>query len=231
MNHHKHNVPSLAVIAVAAIAALWLSSVTATSARADAVNVEINGSVEWNQITPPPLGNVRVGDVAKLTFALDTANYVNNPVYPTRGYVIDPSSFKLVLGTTEIGLQNPFPVGKTPYFVIRNNDPAVDGFFISTGLSFFDGVPLNQAGAYTQFNNEFHVTYGGATLSSLDLAGALGHYDFAGLTVFNWTIDDGPFNALGVLFTDMTISAVPEPATASAAMLAIGAIAAGRRRR
>jgi hypothetical protein len=199
--------------AIVAGAALGVLGLNPGDARAAIVNVEINGSVEWNSIAGPPLNGAHVGDKAKLTFTVDSNNFLNNPVYPTRGYPIDVSSFKLSFPTFDIGLQNPYPAGQSPYFVIRNNDPAVDGFFVSTGTGFFEGVPLNQVGGFGNFGNEFHATYGGSLLSSLDVLGAQGYYDFTGLTVFNWTLQDGPFDALGILFKDMTIS-VPEPSVA-----------------
>ena len=225
MNRLNTSILSQALVAAACLGTLAFAG---RDARADIVDVQLNGSVEWNMITGAPLNGAHVGDLAKLTFTVDSNNWVNNPVHPTRGYPIDLASFKLTFPTFEIGLQNPYPAGQTPYFVIRNNDPQVDGFFISTGTGNFDGVPLNQAGGFGQFKNEFHVTYGGSRLSSLDILGALGHYDYTGLSVFNWTIDDGPVNALGINFTDMTIS-VPEPA--SIGLLALALPLVRRRRR
>jgi hypothetical protein len=66
-------------------------------------------------------------------------------------------------------------------------------------------------GLFEQFRNNVSVTYTGDTLTSLDIEDAVGTYDFTGLTVFNWTIDDGPFNAAGFVFSDLTITRVPEP--------------------
>lgn len=203
---------------------------SAITARADLVNVEIKGSVEWNFITAPPLGLAHVGDAADLTFTVDSNNFVNSPTFPTRGYPIDKSSFVLKFPGTQIGLLDPYPAGQTPYFVLRNNDPAVDGFFVATNVNDFAGVPLNQPGVVGPYANEFHATYGGSTLSSLDILGALGHYDFTGLSVFNWTLDDGPNNAMGILFSDMTISAVPEPTSLGVCVLAGLGLLARRRR-
>lgn len=224
--HRLNNYISPGLIVAAASVGMLLP---AADARAEIVNVEVNGSVEWNMIGAPPLNGAQVGQAAKLTFTVDSNNFANNPVHPTRGYPIDLASFKLKFPTFEIGLQNPYPAGQTPYFVIRNNDPAVDGFFVSTGTGNFQGVPLSQAGGFGQFANEFHVTYEGTRLSSLDVLGALGNYNFTGLSVFNWTIDDGPVNALGILFNDMSIS-VPEPGSAALLMLGGGLLALRRRR-
>jgi hypothetical protein len=204
---------------------------SAITARADLVTVDIKGSVEWNFITAPPLGLAHVGDAADLTFTVDSNNFVNSPTFPTRGFPIDKSSFVLKFPNTQIGLLNPYPAGQTPYFVLRNNDPQVDGFFVATNVNDFAGVPLNQPGVVGPYANEFHATYGGNLLSSLDILGALGHYDFTGLSVFNWTLDDGPNNAMGILFSDMTISAVPEPAALGVMLVLSGACALGRRQR
>jgi hypothetical protein len=220
-----HSYISSSLVVAAAIGAFAFA---AADARAEIVDVTINGNVEWNQITGAPLNGAQVGQVAKLTFTVDSNIFLNNPTFPTRGYPIDKASFKLKFPTFEIGLQNPYPAGQTPYFVLRNNDPAVDGFMVSSGTGSPDGVPLSQAGGFGQFKNEFHVTYGGSLLSSLDVLGALGHYDFTGLTVFNWTIDDGPVNALGILFSDMSIS-VPEPASMGLLALALPLLARRRR--
>ena len=223
---NKNTLPRVFLAAAAASAGML--GLAASAARAETVTVEINGSVEWNQIVAPPLGGAHVGDAAKLTFTLDSNNWVNNPQFPTRGYPIDVTSFKLSFPTFDIGLQNPYPTGQTPYFVIRNNDPAVDGFFVSTGTGNFQGVPLTQAGAFGQLANEFHVTYEGTRLSSLDVLGALGQYNYTGLTVFNWTIDDGPLNPLGIVFSNMTIS-VPEPGMTAAFGLALPLLVRRRR--
>jgi hypothetical protein len=66
-------------------------------------------------------------------------------------------------------------------------------------------VPLNVPGAFGNFSFNFSVTYGGDTLSSLNVEDAGGTYDFTGLTVFNMTIDDGPFNPLGMIFEQLEI--------------------------
>lgn len=168
------------------------------------VRVTFQGQVSGNQINPAPLGEFSVNDQATLTFLLDSDVFVNSPSFPVRGYEIDRDSFSLSNGTVVVGLQP--PPSLTPYFVLRDNDPAVDGFIVSTTIGGVAGVPLSQAGSFGPFTNATHVTYGGNLLSSLDLLGALGTYDFTGLTVFNWTVDDGPFNPLLIDFESLTIA-------------------------
>ena len=175
------------------------------------VQVEINGFVEFNQINGPPLANVGVGADATISFMLDTDLFTDGAMFPTRGYQIANTSFELAIDAESLGLQVPFPAGQRPYFILRDNDPAVDGFFLDLNpdAGFPTGLPLEQLGIFGQFMCNFSVTYGGTTLGSLDLLDAVGTYDFTGLTVFNFTIDDGPFNAMGLIFDQMTITAVP----------------------
>ena len=54
------------------------------------------------------------------------------------------------------------------------------------------------------------MTYGGTTLPSLDILDAVGSYDFTGLTVYNWVIEDGPFEAAFFDFASMTIEVLAE---------------------
>lgn len=193
-----------------ALGALSTLALAAPAAAGIPVTVTVTGIVDYNQISAPPLGLAQKDDVATMVFQLDSTDFVNSPSFPTRGYRIVQSSFSLTMGSATVGLKSPFPAGQTPYFVLRDNDPAVDGFLLSTNVDFPLGVPLNQNGAFGSFIDNFYVTYGGSTLASLDLLDALGSYDFTGLTVFNWTIDDGPVNPLGITFTQMTIECGPK---------------------
>ncbi len=174
-------------------------------ARAQYVDVFLAGEVEFNQIGSGILGQVSSGDLATLSFQVDPVDFMDGPNFPTRGYAILDETFMLAFGDGEVVmLQSPTP--STSYFVLRNNDPAVDGFFISTNVKNPIGVPLDQVGVIDQFRNNFSVTFVGETLGSLDILEAVGNYDFAGLTVFNWTIDDGPFNAMGIVFSELFVS-------------------------
>ena len=182
-----------------------LGATLAPSAEATIVKVTIHGTVAFNSITKAPFAQVQAGQSAVLSFLLDSGSFVDSPSFPTRGYVIDQPSCTLVFPTATVPLQSPFPAGQTPYFVIRNNDPAVDGFYISTDVDGPNGLPLAPTGSFGHFTHQFLVTYGGSTLPSLDLLDALGSYDYTGLTVFNWGVDDGPVTPLGIDFVSMTI--------------------------
>ena len=193
---------------VFALVVIALLAVTVGPARAAFVQVTVTGTVEFNTITLPPLVDVNPGDPATLTFVVDSDIFTNSSSFPVRGYHIDQVSFDLDLGGISVGLLDPFPAGSTPYFSVRDNDPAVDGFFTSTSIDFPLGVPLEEDGVFGPFLNNYLVTYDGATLDSLDILDALGTYDFTGLTTFNWTVDDGPFSALSIVFSQMVIELV-----------------------
>jgi hypothetical protein len=166
-----------------------------------------------------------------MTFQLDSNNYTDSMMFPVRGYAIDQASFTYMLNGVQVGLQNPYPAGETPYFAIRNNDPAVDGFMLTSNVdtAFPEGLPTDEPGIFGQFFDNFYVTYGGTTLNSFDILAAAGNYHYTGLEVFNWTVDDDMFgpNAMGLLFTGMTIT--PEPA--GLGLFALGCVGLMRRRR
>ena len=192
--------------------AILVAATLTSTVKADVVQVTINGQIEFNQINSPPLSNGNSGDAATLTFLLESDNFLDSMSFPTRGYVIDEDSFSLSWGSETIAIQSPYPAGQTPYFVLRNNDPAVDGFFLSNNNVDFPiaGIPLEQTGFFEQFANRFNVTYENDPLDSLDILDAQGSYDFTGLSVFGWAITDGPFDAAFVIFENMTIESVAE---------------------
>lgn len=193
-----------------ALSALALLFVTAHAASAgQTVEVTVKGTVEYDLLVAPPLGLIADGEQATLRFRVDSDSFVNSPSFPTRGYIIDKASFSFTCESAGVGLKVPYPAGETPYFVIRNNDPAVDGFMLSASVSDPAGVPLAQNGSFGALTQSFYVTYDGTLLPSLNILDALGTYDFDGLSVFNWTIDDGAFNPMGMLFETIEIAVVP----------------------
>lgn len=190
------------------LAALATALAAPAFANGTPVRVTITGKVEYNLVAAPPLGDANDDDPAKLSFLVYSGDFVNSPSFPVRGYRIDRTSFELELGSATLALQSPWPAGQQAFFSIRDNDPAVDGFMVTRTVDFPTGVPLDQNGGFGPFSHDWYVTYGGSTLSSLDILGALGTYDFTGLTVFNWTIDDGPSNPTGMIFEQLTIEAL-----------------------
>jgi hypothetical protein len=207
-------------------ASALLAAAASMPAAADIMQIEISGSVEFNLFASGPLAGVPAGAPASLRFQVDSNNFVNSPSFPTRGYVIAQPTFLFQAGNGQATLQNPFPPGQTPYFVLRNNDPAVDGFFIGTGVDLPHGVPLN-------FNPNARMNYlstfqSGSVLQSLDILSAVGTYTLAQMSVFDWRISVGPGDPMGMIFDRITISVVPAP---SAAFLIGTALLLGRPRR
>lgn len=215
------------------LGAIAFTALHAAAGISNDIRVEINGDVWGNQISSGGLGTINPGDSITYSFELDSASFVDGG-FPVRGYLIDTSTFQITSSSGAVVLAaNPYPAGLTPMFVVRNDDPAADGFFLTDGS--VDGFPgaiqTEQAGIFGNFGARFNVSYTGDTLSSLDILGAVGSYDFDGLTVFGMGINDGPFkDVLGADFSSMTISVIPVPAT----MLGLSPIAAmglTRRRR
>lgn len=201
----------------------------AITASADIVKVTMAGTVEYNQVNVPPFDGNDAGSTVTVSFLLNSNSFINSQNFPVRGYAIDKASFSMKVGNATVGLQNPFPVGQTPYFVVRNNDPQVDGFYLTTGggVDLPNGLPLSAQGAFGPFRDDFSVTYGGGTLSSLDILGAVGSYNFTGLTSYSWAVTDGGFEPIGIGYQNMTIEIVPAPS----AWLSMVAIHLIRRRR
>lgn len=184
-----------------------LAVLLAAPAMAETVNVEILGTVEFEQVNFGEFANVHPGDATLVSFAVDSETYISGS-FPTRAYAIDPASFTLTIGSVTAGLQNPFPAGQTPYFVLRDNDPAVDGFFVSLGPDNPFPLPLDEpANIDDYFGLAFSVGYTGDTLGSLNILDAVGTYDYDGLTNYNFAVMDSWAEAIYFNFQQVVISA------------------------
>lgn len=172
------------------------------------VEIVWTGEVEFNGINSGPLSNVNTGDSAVIRFCVDSDVFIDSTNFPTRGYDIAAADFSLTFPGGSVGLQDPIPGGDDALFVIRDDDPAVDGFFLGSSVDGFpDGVPLALSGGFGPFRVRSSVTYGNDPLPSLDVLDAQGDYDFTGLTVFGFAITDGPFDAMGLIFESLSIHA------------------------
>jgi len=184
------------------IAIILLSLIVlAAPALAETVTFRANGTVEWNMVNSGPLADVSYGDGIALTFTVDSDDFLDSATYNTRGYVINQDSFVMTLGEVEMHLQNPFPEGQTPYFVLRNGDPVADGFLISNNTDWPASLPSDiPAGIDPYFGVAFEVGYEGDTLNSLNILDAIGAYAYDGLTNFYFNVVDGPIEVIGVDF-------------------------------
>jgi hypothetical protein len=193
---------------------LWIfiaALLVAIPASAALVDVEMTGSVEWNFLRSFPMNQANTGDPVTIKFQVDSDNYMNSPNYPVRGYVIDRESFLWTGGPASVGMTPSDPYGRVPYFVIRDNDPLADGFFISNGnIDWpFPGIETTQNGFCGGVEAHMDIGYDETPLNSLDILEAAGTYDFDHLTRFYTNGVDCGFEAFGILFEKLTITIVP----------------------
>ncbi len=171
-------------------------------------DVVVTGEVEYNQVNDGLFADVTAGDPVTIKFQVISDQFTDSTTYNTRGYWIDLASYSMTIGSASVGLLDPYPAGNTPYFVLRNNDPVSDGFFVADNNVDWPwpALPLDEPGIFGPFGTHFEVGYEGETLESLDIMDAVGIYDYTGLTSFYMTLDDGGMDAMGLIFTEMEIS-------------------------
>ncbi len=191
-----------------ALLSLLAGGLLAPCAVADLVEVTVTGEVGFSVIGGDHSG-VSPGDPVVMRFVLDSAEFADSPNFPTRGYTIDPATFEMSVGGAAVVLEDPQPFGPA-YFVIRDNDPAVDGFLISRNIDVPLPVQVDIPGLAPTHDLDFLVTYPETQVSSLDLLDAAGSYDFTGVSVFGWTLS--LFGGIGAeyIYEGMTIAVVPD---------------------
>lgn len=180
---------------------------------ADTVEIRIRGNVIWNFARSAPLNEVQVGEDVEYYMEVDTEGWAESPNFPTRGYEVDQATFAVTFtGGVQIGAADPYqPWYVPPYFVLRNNDPAADGFFMSSNnLDWpWPGIMTSANGFCGAFEAHGDIGYTGDTLDSLDIRDAYGRYDFTGLTRYYTNLVDCGFEVIGIDFYDMTIMPAP----------------------
>ncbi|MBO6513133.1 MAG: PEP-CTERM sorting domain-containing protein [Phycisphaerales bacterium] len=211
--------------------ALILTASLATITNAEIIQVDIMGTVDFGGVPNGQWAGAQSGDTVVQSFQLDSNVFVDSTNFPVRGYEVIASSFSLSIGGNTAGMADPYPAGLTPYFVIRNDDPAVDGFFMTHNIDGFEeGIFTDEAANLDPtFGTIFNVAYEQERLDSLDIMGAVGTYDFTGLSVFNWGLSDAFVQPMGFIFDEWTISVVPAPS--ALALIGFAGIATTRRRR
>lgn len=198
--------------------------------RADIVTVTVTGVVDYSVI----LGNqtsVQDGAPVSMSFTVDSNNFANSASFPTRGYQIDLSSWNMLVDGQPVPIVNPQPSG-TAYFVLRNNDPAVDGFFLSPGLDLPFPLAVTIPGLAPQHDLDFNLGFNnGNVLTSLNILDALGTYNLTGIGSYLWTIGRLGNPGAEYAFESLTLSAVPEPGSLALLGTSICGFAAWRTRR
>lgn len=171
-------------------------------ANAALVHVRVLGVVDYCVINGG-LQTVPDGAPVSMDFNVDTNSFLNSPTFPTRGYAIDLSSFALVVGGVNCPIVN--PQSPPAYFVLRNNDPAVDGFFMSSGnVEYPFPLQLRIPGLTPVHELDFSRGFNdGTPFSSLDILGELGFYGFENMASYQWTV--GRFGNPGAEFAYQSI--------------------------
>lgn len=195
-------------------------------AQGAVVQVDVMGTVGFNVIQGTHAG-IPAGTPVSMSFRVASDTFVNSASFPTRGYTLDLTSFVMMVGGASVILDNPQPFGPA-YFVLRNNDPAVDGFLLSRNVDFPQPVGVHIPGLTPAHELDFLATYPGTTLPSLDILDAVGTYDLTGLSVFNWTI--GRFGNPGAEYNYESMRIWVVPAPSSAGLLGMIVLAWRRRR-
>lgn len=168
------------------------------TAHAALVRVTITGEVESNAFAnngSNTFGGLGPGTPVRLVLELESTNFLDSPNLPgvTRGYTILPNSMVLYVGDRSAWRLETTPA--TPaYFVLRNNDPRADGFFISQGTDIDTQIPLNMVP--TNFGIEFSRTFNidppfptpDDSLTSLDILDATGSWGFEDISSFNFGV-------------------------------------------
>ncbi len=208
--------------------ALGVAGLVAASAGATIVQIDVFGVVDFNVIQGSHAG-IPSGSPVQMSFQVESTNFLNSPNFPTRGYEVDLASFVMTVGGAGVDIMDPQPFGPA-YFVLRDNDPAVDGFLLSRNVEFPLPIGVRIPGLAPDHELLFSRTFNdGTALSSLDILDAVGSYDFSNISSYEWTI--GRFGNAGAeyVYQSMTISIVPSPGTLG--LVGIGGVLASARRR
>ncbi|MBI1189939.1 MAG: hypothetical protein GC200_04565 [Tepidisphaera sp.] len=200
----------------ALVAILGLSGIAA--AEPD-VRVVVTGVVERNDFISGTYFGVPVGAPVTMTIDLDSTDYLDSPSLPgvTRGYRFYPNTFSLTIGNVTRSLRTS-PV-LPAYFVVRNDDPRADGFFISQGTDIdteipLDMIPNNYGIAFLRTFNSIPTNPPGPdpTLHSVNILDALGSWGYDNLSVFNMNIQRGEGSTPLIMdYQTITISLIPPP--------------------
>lgn len=207
--------------------ALTLSAF-AVQAQASLYKVTVSANVDYNVIAGSMAG-VQSGAPVSMSFNVDSSTFLNSGSFPTRGYNVIESSFAMNVDGRPVSFDIPQP--NPAYFVIRNNDPAIDGVFLSFGTDFDVPLAVHIPGLAPTHELSFKHTFAnGTTFSSLDIADAVGTYDLS-TNVSSYLFGIGRFGNFGAEYvpSTMTIESVPEPTTM--VLLGAGAMALLRKRK
>ena len=177
------------------------------------VRVTVTGEIESNAFLSGTFAGLPAGTPVTMTIDLDSTQFLDSPNLPgrTRGYSFGPANFSLRVGNVVTTLRS--SPALPAYFVLRNNDPRVDGFFLSQGTDIDTTMPL--AMTPNNYGVAFQRTFGNMppsgpdpTLTSLNLRDAFGTWGFENISSYNFTIQLND-NITPLIFAYETITIAP----------------------
>lgn len=183
-------------------------------AAAEIMNVEIVCTVDYTQASDGILAGVQPGDMVVATFEVDSDNYIDSTSYGVRSYIVDPSTFEMTAGSVgPIPLVIPQPDNATVYFVVRESDPVVDGFFLSVIQEWPWVFPsLDIPGRIAPYMGyHYEVDYQGNVLSTKDITQLAGTYGRTDMDRYYCAVNDDWADVLGLIYQMTTITSQTVP--------------------
>lgn len=217
MNHMKFGMLQIAVIALILAAA--------QPTQAEIIRVEIRGTVEFNVFVNGPLAQpaVQPGDVAVVAFYLDSTDYLDSPLPTcrTRGYRMLDGSFSLRIGDVDIAQVADLPANQRPYFLLRDNDPGVDGVLFANSQTICAQtdapVPIDLPGASgAPFSLGFSRTFDDpnspdTVFNSLNIEENEGYWGFEWMSSYDFGVNGGGGTPLGIVYDWFSITQLSPP--------------------
>lgn len=188
-----------------------LALLLATQASQAGVTLEVTatGTVAYNIFFHEPLYVVSASEGVSLSFRIDSGDFLDDEGGTRRGSLIDKATFSLAFQSLTVGLNEPPHLEAEPaYFVIGNDAPVPDCFFIGGELTSDVGLFLQASGACETPRAHLVLEADGAMLESTQILDALGSYDASGLETIECWVSDLVFQPMLMGFDTITISAV-----------------------
>jgi len=189
------------------LAAAAVALALAASAQATPVRFVAKGHVEYNQFNASSTFYGQPGLPAitpcTLTIRLNSDSYLDNPVYPVRGYIFGVNDLTMTIGSVTVG---PRASETTNYFCIRNNDPVADGVFISKGTGYDTEIPL--AIVPNNYGIGFLRTFtSGDVFPSTNILECTGNWEYEYISSYNFGIQRGEGSVpLGIWYDSFSIT-------------------------
>jgi hypothetical protein len=179
----------------------------AAGARAEVIEAQIAGTVDFTGSLPDSLIGVEVDDEVLVRFRLQSESVIVTE--HVRSYEIDLTTVLVTVGDLSMGLFDfPDPTVPPLFFSISENGQFGDAFWLSNDGEFPDLVPLDLAGVML----DFQLFFSDRTLVTDEVLDALGSYTPSDVLGGNFELDFFfPENAVvGFALDELTLQSVAE---------------------